>query len=278
MPTIVSATDFSEVATHAVHYACGLAQDYGADLHIIHSFMIPITFHETPMPVIPVDESRRAAEEAMKNLLDDLVRNYPNLKISGRVSFGDLIDSFEELTEELQPMMVVVGNSSDVDTPFWLGSNLLNAMRQLPFHVLAIPPAQPYTPVKHLCMAWDLAEEPEKLPIKAIRDLVNYTGASLEILSIGPKEFGNQENRQALIEALTPLHPEIYVLDSLDVEEGIFAHLSQGAQSGKKPDWLIVAPQKYSFFQGLWHKSHTKALVRTCPIPLVAIHKDPEKA
>lgn len=277
MPTIISATDFSEVATHAVHYACGLAQDLHSDLHLVHSFMIPVTFHETPMPVIPVDEGRRAAEEAMKKLLDELVETYPGLKISGRVSFGDLIDTMEEISQEISPIMVVVGNSSDTETPFWLGSNLITAMRQLPFHVVAVPTGQPYRRVQHICMAWDLAEEPEKFPVKALQEIARYTGASLEILSIGPREFGGRENREALMAALDPLKPALYVLDSTDVEEGIFAHLSQGGTFGKKPDWLLVAPQKYGFFQSLWHKSHTKALVRTCPIPMVAIHKSSEK-
>ncbi len=277
MPTIISATDFSEVATHAVHYACGLAKDFGSDLHLVHSFMIPVTFHETPMPVIPVDEGRRAAEEAMQTLLDELVDTYPGLNISGRVSFGDLMDTMEEIHQELAPLMVVVGNSSDNETPFWLGSNLITAMRQLPLHVLAVPTGQAYRRVHHICMAWDLAEDPEKFPVSALQEIIRYTEATLEILSIGPKEFGKEENREALLAALNPIKPDLFVLDSLDVEEGVFSHLSQGSSAGKKPDWLLVAPQKYGFFQGLWHKSHTKALVRTCPIPMMAIHKSSPK-
>jgi nucleotide-binding universal stress UspA family protein len=37
-------------------------------------------------------------------------------------------------------------------------------------------------------------------------------------------------------------------------------------------DWLAVTPGKYSFLEGLFHSSHTKALAKTLNIPLLILH------
>jgi nucleotide-binding universal stress UspA family protein len=38
-------------------------------------------------------------------------------------------------------------------------------------------------------------------------------------------------------------------------------------------DWLVMIPRKHSFFEGLFHKSHSKAIARRVRIPLVALHE-----
>ena len=52
------------------------------------------------------------------------------------------------------------------------------------------------------------------------------------------------------------------------VEDGI-----NGFLADNQMDWLMIMPHKQSFFEWLFHKSHTKAIVKTVQIPLVAIHE-----
>jgi hypothetical protein len=37
-------------------------------------------------------------------------------------------------------------------------------------------------------------------------------------------------------------------------------------------DWLVVIPHRHSFFEGLFHKGHVKAMVRMSKVPIVALH------
>jgi len=63
-------------------------------------------------------------------------------------------------------------------------------------------------------------------------------------------------------------NPEYHNIDNEDVEAGIQSFIKDS-----DVDWLVVVPHKHSFFESLFHKSHTKALVKQAHIPILALHK-----
>ena len=73
---IMVATDFSECSSQAVDYACGLASGLGSKLVLIHAIE-PVYFAGAfygPDASVPMltEEQRRAAQEAMANLEEEL--------------------------------------------------------------------------------------------------------------------------------------------------------------------------------------------------------------
>ena len=84
MSVIIAATDFSETGDNAVRYACSLANDHNASVVVVHSFIVPIAFSDTPMPVMPIDDSREIAEERMKKELNALKGLFPEVKVVGK--------------------------------------------------------------------------------------------------------------------------------------------------------------------------------------------------
>ena len=69
--TILAPTDFSPHAEGAVRYACGLAERFGAELHLIHvlSEMVPTGPDPTFAPVMPPDYYQQIEGES-RELLD----------------------------------------------------------------------------------------------------------------------------------------------------------------------------------------------------------------
>ena len=65
---------------------------------------------------------------------------------------------------------------------------------------------------------------------------------------------------------LAPLNPVYHYVEKEHVEDGIKAFMEQNQM-----DWLIIVPHKHSFFEGLFHKSHTKAIMKSVPVPLIAL-------
>lgn len=272
MPVIIAATDFSPVATNAVHYACELAKTYNASLHIVHSFMIPVTFSEAPMPVMPVEEGRQIAEDGMRDLKQQLAAAYPGLAIETEVTFGDITDSLQEYTEKVKPLMIVVGNSSSDGNGFWLGSNLISELKELPYTVMAIPPDAIYKPVEKICFACDFKQVTHTFPAKDIISLVQLTKCELHVLNVDHKnkQFGTETplNSELIHEYLHTIAPQYHYIDNEDIETGI-----NNFTGTNDMDWLMVIPHKHSFVEALFRKSHTKAIARMSHIPLVALHE-----
>jgi len=271
MPLIITATDFSEIANNAVHYACKIASATGATVTVFHTFMIPVSFNDNPMPVMPIEDGKEIAEESMKQLLGVLQRTYPDVQINSHVTFGDITESLQEYVEKQHPWLIIIGNSSTENGTYWLGSNLVSEMRRIRSSIIAVSPDTSYAPVKDVCFACDLKHPASELPINELLELVVTIKAKLHILNVGHnKSFGIEipAEANALRESLKEIDPEYHFVDSDDVEEGIKDFIALN-----NIDWLIVAPHKHSFFESLFRKNHTKEIVRKIHIPIVALHK-----
>lgn len=271
MSAIITATDFSDIANNAVHYACDLAGAFDTHLILLHSYSIPVAFNDNPMPVISIEESKKIADEQLEGLMDELVKKYPQLVIKKELGYGDITDSLKDAIKKHQASMVVVGNSTSEDSGFWLGSNLLSTLRNLSCPVLAIPAHYQYKKVDNIAFACDFEHVTDQLPAADLNDIVARTGGKLHVLNVDhenrhfdpdtPFEFVHLDN------ALKPSGPQYHNIDSADIEVGIEQF------AGKNNiDWLVVVPHKHNFFESLFHKSQTKALVRNAKIPILALH------
>lgn len=272
MSVIITATDFSEAANNAVYYACDMAMAYGYGVTVVHSFIIPVAITENPMPVMPIEEGRGIAEEGMNELVGRLQANYPSLAINSHITYGEVTESLSEYSTDVKPAMIVIGNSTTEDTAFWLGSNLLSELRNLPYKVLAVPPGKKFEPVKKICLACDMKNVVGDLPGRELVEVVTRTGASLHVLNVdhNNKNFGTDMpiESEALHDMLKGAEPVYHYIDNEDVEEGIKTFTQQN-----NIDWLVVTPHKHSFFDRLFHKSHTKEIVKKVTIPILSLHK-----
>lgn len=273
MPEIIAATDFTEIAENAVRYACGLAKACDASIIIAHSFIIPVAFSDTPMPVMPVDEGRELAEEKMTELVNKMQAEFTDLPITGKVMYGDIVDSLQEYIEdEVKPWLIVLGNSDvDDDSAVWLGSTVLNALKHLSYPVMAVPPGVSYKPVKKICFTCDMKHVTNELPSQQLISLVEETKAELHVLTVGNNGKNFEANtvmeNEELHMYLSPAKPEYHYIDSAEVDASIQKFVNE-----QQVDWLVAIPHKHSFFEGMFHKGHVKAMIRMTHIPLVALH------
>jgi nucleotide-binding universal stress UspA family protein len=272
MSFILVATDFSDVATNAVHYACDLAKAWSVPVTVLHSYILPISFDDNPMPVMPIDDNRQMAEDNIASLVTKLNTTYPGLQINSYVSLGDVTDSLSEYAEEHQPTLIIVGNSTEDNGSLWFDSNLMSALRNLPYPVMAIPPGYMYNAVSKICLACDYKQVNDKFPADVVKTLVNASGASLNVLNVDHdnRTFGTETplEAEALHDYLSGTDAVFHFVDNEDVSEGISQFIEQN-----NIDWLLVIPHHHSFWEGLFHKSNTKAIVKNIHVPVIAIHE-----
>ena len=272
MPHLLVATDFSDVAENTVRYACQLAGHLRAEVVLLHSFMIPVTFSDTPMPIMPVDEGKEIAEERMTELADQLRATYPDISISSKVMFGDIVDCIEEYSEKEAPLMVMLGNSGSGESTLWLGSNVLSALRSLKKTVVAVPNDAVYRKPEKICFACDFKNIADTFQSEKLVRLLNAVGGQLHVLNVDHqnKNFTPETPHETteLHNVLNSLNPVYHYVEKDNVEEGIQEFIETNHM-----DWLVIVPHKHSFFESLFHKSHTKAIMKMVHIPLVAIHE-----
>lgn len=272
MSLIITATDFSEIANHALHYACQMAGAYNASVSVVHSYNIPVTFTENPMPMMPIEESKQIAEEHMEELITNLRNTYRGIDIQSQVSFGDITECLTDHAREKQPWLIVVGNSMSEEDGFWLGGSLLSILRESEYPVVAIPQDISFKPINKICLACDYKNVQEHFPAADVLKLVAKTNASLYVLNVdhNNKEFGTETpiETSVLNELIKTADPQYHFIDNADKETGI-----QHFADENGIDWLVVIPHKHSFFEGLFHKSSTKALARMAHIPIMALHE-----
>ncbi len=271
MSVIITATDFSDIAQNAVHYACAMAQDTSADVVIMHSYVIPVAFNDNPMPVMPIEEGKSIAEDQLNKLLEELRAKYSGLNISGFISYGDVTDSLKEYVEEEHPWLVIIGNSSSEDDNFWLGSNLLNALKQIQCPVIAVPKEVRYKSISKICYACDYKNVAEKLPAERLKLIVNKTNSSLHVLNVdhNDKNFDGDTpyESEQLHELLKEVNPEYHFIDSDSIDDGIISFVKENSM-----DALVIIPHKHTFFEKIFQKSNTNNIVRKSEVPIIALH------
>jgi nucleotide-binding universal stress UspA family protein len=229
-------------------------------------------FSEIPLPPSLINEAQNDAEVNMEKLVSTLKQKYKGLQITGKVIYGDIIHTIDEVTKGmLKPWLIVVGNSSP-DNSSWPDSTLLDALKRLKFTVLAVPPETTYSPVRRICYAYDKIDKKDDRVLTKLKEITVQLNAELYVLNAQANKQG-EDNPSVIDETariiLTDAKPQFHILHEENIDTAILDFASKN-----NIDWLILLPRKHSFFEGLFHKSHTKALAHNTHIPIVALHEE----
>ena len=273
MPLIIAATDFSDVSQNAVKYACRLAVAQNAQVLILHSYIIPVMFSDVPIPSTLATDVQNDAERQMSALIKDMAQAFPELKIKGRVLYGDTVGILDDYEKHTKPLLIIVGNSIAGDSTTWLDNTLREEFKKLKYPVLAVPPGMEYKPVQKICFAFDNKHAGNDIAMQQLTNLTAAFNAELHVLNTLSDLHGMDVNsdidplaKQQLSIANPHYH---FAFDVENIDEAI-----QNFVEKNKMDWLVMIPRKHSFFEGLFHKSHTKAVTQNSHIPIVALHEN----
>jgi nucleotide-binding universal stress UspA family protein len=269
---IVTATDFSEVAENAVAYACKLAAAQNARVMIIHSFVIPVMFSDVPMPGSLITDAQNDAEEQMAKLVAAMTAANPGITVNGKVIYGDTVDVLDDVAgADSNPWMIVVGNSGPGEAGSWPDSTLMNVFKKMEHPVLAVPPKYGYGTVRKVCFAFDNKHKGTDAALAQLTELAQRLHAELHVLTIQPRTAEGSSvdidgDAQHGLAAANPIYHSVY--DTEDIDKAI-----KDFTAKNNIDWLIMIPRKHSFFEGIFHKSHIKAIAHDSAIPILALHE-----
>jgi nucleotide-binding universal stress UspA family protein len=272
MGSIISLTDFSQAGNNAVRYSSELATRLGTEIIVMHSVVIPIMFSDIPIPGTFIIDAENEAQAHMNSLVELLAGDFPGVKIEGKVAVGSTLDTVNEYLETVgSPFLIVVGNSSKSDSRIWPESILLDEVSKLKFPVLAIPEDYTWKSASKLCFAYDSLHIYSPQEVGRINSIAKSLNGNLHVVNVQAEEIDTQA-----IEALSndicnnlsvPKEMVHVITGSKNIDNSILDAIEK-----INSDWLIMVPGKHSFFEGLFHKSHTNKILHSCPIPILAIH------
>lgn len=270
MSYILSTTNTSVNGFHAAEYAAGLAMTLECPLRLVYAHVVPVTFGEVPLPVMPADEARRIAEEQAGAARQNLEAKFPQLNIQTEVAYGDLADVLEETANRELPWLTVIGNDEESDSEGLIGIYASRMLRQAGHPVLAVPHAVPFEIPKHVGIAVDDRCIHEGVPVELLALLSKQLGFRISILHVltedsEPLDF---EDTRLWWQLGGVNASYVELAPSSSVDEAI----AQYAVGSGEMDWIAVVPHHYNFWEGLFHRSHTARMLHLVKRPVLAIH------
>jgi nucleotide-binding universal stress UspA family protein len=273
MNSILVPVDFSPVSINAVHYATNMALAMEADLVLLNTYSLPLTFTEVPVTSISIDELASISEKRLgelKNSIEHLTSGKLKVFIESRL--GDLTEQVRMTSEKLLPKAVVMGTLGHGPVhDFFLGGNTVSALRSVDTPVVVIPMGVVFKKPGKVGLACDLNEVVETIPSKRISEILSWFGSSLVVLNVhsGSSPLGDFQHSESLLldTLLADLKPVYSFLEGEDVCESI-----RGFAETNEIDWIVVVPKSHRKLSELLHKSVSRELAYTAHIPLVAVH------
>ena len=136
--TILCPVDFFPASDAAVTYAAGLAENYGAGIHLLHVIApIPAAAYEYAIDTQVMQSMKEAAEEELTKLAA-AVRE-AGVEVDFEITFGDVYDEIKRSIEKVKPQLLVVGTHGRRGVERWfMGSTTEKLLRHSPVPLITI--------------------------------------------------------------------------------------------------------------------------------------------
>ncbi len=275
MKLIIAPTDFSPLADNAVRYSIDMAKAIGANLMLLNVYQLPISYSEVPLINISLEELRKASEEKLAELKQNIdTITGKQLTIYTESKLGDVTEELEKICKTLHPFAIVMGTRGVTGVGrFFLGSNTMSVIKHVEVPVFVIPPGARFKAFKKVGLTSDLRDVVDATPVDPIRELVNFFNADLHVLNVDFKKRKftpyTPEETMNLDSLLSGMNPVYDFIEHESVEQGI----SEFAEKNNI-DLLITLPKKHSALEQLFETSTTRKLIHHTNIPMMCIHHE----
>ena len=272
MKKILIPTDFSDTANKARDYAIQLAQLIDAEIILLNTYHIPYSGASLGT-LINIDRiALEESEKAMNLQLEYVHSNYSNIKISTLCLSGLLVDSVSRMGENNEVDLIVLGTtgaSGAIEN--MLGSNASALVSNVNVPMITIPKEANLNFPKHIVAANDLIDSGEEKIFDVLKELAVETYSTIDFLFIVNEE-GQAKNKINRLKAAAfdskfdaQYHP-FHFKESENIGKGILDYIEN-----KDFDLLVVVAHQRSFWEGLFHKSIAKYLVKNAKLPILIL-------
>ena len=271
MKTILVATDFSTAAHNASLYAVELARAFNARIILCNVFQqVPVPVSE--IPVITMEEMAVRVERQLKEekkLLSE--GNDVPIELFFKPGIADRI-ILKAVTEKGADIIIAGMKKDNVTIRHIFGSTVTQLVKNLEVPMLVVPEEITYTSISTIALANenDVAPDSDARLLDTLRLLGERFHSKLYLVRIAKDRFHEAYevlNRPFKISRMVKTLDPIYeCIVGKDVPEAL-----KDFTSGYKINLLALLTHKHDFWERLFIKSTTRAMIFETPVPLLIL-------
>jgi nucleotide-binding universal stress UspA family protein len=260
MKNVIIPVDFSETSLNAARYAAQmLAGQENANVILYNMFE-------------KLEDAENAAEylESLKN--EFIEKGVPNTEII-REKGDDLIDCLDRLAFQKASTLMVMGITERTGFDQSLhSSNTLKMAEKNICPVLIIPNEATFSGIKNIAYTSDF-EDVESTPVLFIKMMLDIFKAKLTVINVNSEHYiaideAHETAQNKIKDMLSEYHPEFSYMRWNNFQEAINQYAAD-----YNIDMILIVPKYHSLLSRITGNSHTKELVYSCSVPVLAIHQ-----
>jgi nucleotide-binding universal stress UspA family protein len=277
MKKILFPTDFSDKANNAFLYALKWAEQYDAEITILHVYEFPIMdMSYVDVPIYQAEVYQSLELNSFENFKDQIPvlreiaenHNLGHIAMNSVLLSGDLVSNILQLVESERINFVIMGTSRVSGfKEMFLGTNTASVMTGCQAYVIGIPDDSSYRPIHKICFTTQYSDE-EQDALRKLIPIAKKFDAEIECIHIQTQD---NEVKDVIIANWNLLFNAEKVhfntIKSENIEDSILEFVNSG-----NIDLLAVAKHKRGFWDSLFHASLTKKLAMQIHIPLLVLH------
>ncbi len=263
---ILVPTDFSENAKNAFFYAEALAKILNANLKVVHVFM-PSAESEYPNFVPPVADYLKVREQMLRDFMKEVD---PSGALTSEVLIGFPADELVSVSKDYD--MIVMGTTGAGGLLHKLfGSVSSNCAQRAHCPVLLVPKGATFKPFRVILYASNYESADPEL-IEKLMEFNEQFRATVHFVHVRTEESRFDKTKEEIFEELfehgePPFSFHMAETNAATVAEGLsdYALVHQA-------DLTVMAHRHRNFWEGIFHKSATKAFAMATQIPVLVFH------
>jgi len=277
MQSILVPTDFSPNAYNAARYAIALAADMKATKIILYNAYQPYV-SEDPELGLPLqtdmEEFKQISEEGLIKMQNALQSEVPSaMQLEYESDYNIITSGILEVCKKYNAELIIMGitNTESKLEEAIIGSSAVDVSKHSEIPVIIVPVNANYTGLKKVLLAVDFKKSAETTPVAEIKKLLDVTHGQLDILHVEANESDelNLDAEKNIIDSLLGNYtPQYHFIQGKDFTDAINQFVVDN-----NSDLIIVIPKKHGFLEGIFKRSHTKALAFHSHIPIMSIHE-----
>jgi nucleotide-binding universal stress UspA family protein len=275
--SILVPTDFTDVASNAYTYALRLADKLGASIDLLHcvppatASVEAFSFQPTFLSDL-IDTSQKNMEQFAKMGLTAVASQLELMPpVDHDVKVGDLNAILRDTVEENRYDLIVIGTHGGHG--FWdelLGTNTTSLLRNAPCPLLIIPKTATYEAIERVCYATDLRQMDAFEAGRLIRSLFPFNPhlhfVHVDAVEERPGKYDLELVREIFDKPESGFTATFTELKREKVTEAILEYAEE-----EDCQMIVMTRPDYSFFDELFHKSHTREAAMAATRPLLIL-------
>ncbi len=273
--SILVPVDFSDCSKNALSYAIELAQRVNAELHLIHSYYIPVP--SADIAVVVDNREQLDQEQVIRDAWVALANEVPEL---GRINYthetrmGFLSNVVLTVLEKRSVDLIVMGTKGCTNRlDYFLGSNAYNVARDANTPVMVIPEKHSFSGFGKIAIAADYHQIKEFDNLELVKSIAADFQSEVHLLHIStaPQSLDIEAAGEALSlkEYFSEFNHQFDFVTESNVVEGIETYASEN-----QINLTVIIPRHHNLFERLFKKQITRESVLNAHMCTLVLHDD----